>query len=101
MRAFGWFIITLLLGACSADKPSKKCIYPAGELFFSKEKGGWSEVYIGKERSDTVLVYNPTKTGIRLEGFNHFRRSLVGRSDTLNRIGVWEDIPWHPELVTR
>lgn len=38
MRAFGWFIITLLLGACSADKPSKKCIYPAGELFFSKEK---------------------------------------------------------------
>ena len=27
MRAFGWFIITLLLGACSADKPSKKCIY--------------------------------------------------------------------------
>ena len=35
MRAFGWFIITLLLGACSADKPSKKCIYPAGELFFS------------------------------------------------------------------
>ena len=72
MRAFGWFIITLLLGACSADKPSKKCIYPAGELFFSKEKAGWSEVYIGKERSDTVLVYNPTKTGIRLEGFNHF-----------------------------
>ena len=47
MRAFGWFIITLLLGACSADKPSKKCIYPAGELFFSKEKAGWSEVDIG------------------------------------------------------
>ena len=87
MRAFGWFIITLLLGACSADKPSKKCIYPAGELFFSKEKAGWSEVYIGKERSDTVLIIS--------------RRSPVGRSDTPNRIGVWEDIPWNPELVTR
>ena len=43
MRAFGWFIITLLLGACSADKPSKKCIYPAGDLFFSKEKAGWDD----------------------------------------------------------
>ena len=43
MRAFGWFIITLLLGACSADEPSKKCIYPAGDLFFSKEKAGWDE----------------------------------------------------------
>ena len=71
MRAFGWFIITLLLGACSADKPSKKCIYPAGDLFFSKEKAGWDEVYIGREYADTVLVYNPTKTGIRLEGFSH------------------------------
>ena len=49
MRAFGWFIITLLLGACSADEPSKKCIYPAGDLFFSKEKAGWDEVYIGRE----------------------------------------------------
>ena len=72
MKALGWFIITLLLGACSADKPSKKCIYPAGDLFFSKEKASWSEVYIDKEYADTVLVYNPTKAGIRLEGFNHF-----------------------------
>ena len=80
MRVFGWFIITLLLGACSSDKPSKKCIYPAGDLFFSKEKAGWSEVYIGKERSDTVLVYNPTKTGIRLEGFNHFSEDRTLRT---------------------
>ena len=72
MKALGWFIITLLLGACSADKPSKKCIYPAGDLFFSKENASWSEVYIDKEYADTVLVYNPTKAGIRLEGFNHF-----------------------------
>jgi hypothetical protein len=40
-------------------------------LFFSKEKAGWDEVYIGREYADTVLVYNPTKTGIRLEGFSH------------------------------
>lgn len=63
MKALGWFIITLLLGALFADKPSKKCIYPAGDLFFSKEKASWSEVYIDKEYADTVLVYNPTKAG--------------------------------------
>lgn len=73
MRRNIWVnIIALLMGACSSDKPSKKCIYPAGDLFFSKEKASWSEVYIDKEYADTVLVYNPTKAGIRLEGFNHF-----------------------------
>lgn len=72
MRAFGWFIITLLLGACSADKPSKKCIYPAGELFFVRKRQGGVRYILVRSGSDTVLVYNPTKTGIRLEGFNHF-----------------------------
>lgn len=72
MKIYGLIIIALLMGACSSDKPSKKCIYPAGDLFFSKEKAGWKEVYMDEEYSDTVLVYNPTKTGIHLESFNHF-----------------------------
>ena len=72
MKIYGLIIIALLMGACSSDKPSKKCIYPAGDLLFSKEKASWSEVYIDKKYDDTVLVYNPTKAGIRLEGFNHF-----------------------------
>ena len=71
MKIYGLIIIALLVGACFSNKPSKKCIYPAGDLFFSKEKAGWDEVYIGREYADTVLVYNPTKTGIRLEGFSH------------------------------
>ena len=57
MKIYGLIIIALLMGACSSDKPSKKCIYPAGDLFFSKEKASWSEVYIDKEYADTVLVF--------------------------------------------
>ena len=48
MKIYGLIIIALLMGACSSDKPSKKCIYPAGDLLFSKEKASWSEVYIDK-----------------------------------------------------
>ena len=72
MKIYGLIIIALLVGACFSNKPSKKCIYPAGDLLFSKEKAGWEEAYIGRVCLDTVLVYNPTKAGIRLEGFNHF-----------------------------
>ena len=72
IKIYGLAFIIFLLGACSGNKPSKKCIYPAGDLLFSKEKADWNEVYIGREYTDTVLVYNPTGEGIHLEGFSHF-----------------------------
>ena len=72
MKIYGLIIIALLMGACSGNKLSKKCIYPAGDLLFSKEKADWNEVYIGREYTDTMLVYNPTGEGIHLEGFSHF-----------------------------
>ena len=88
MKIYGLIIIALLMGACSSDKPSKKCIYPAGDLFFSKEKASWSEVYIDKEYADTVLVTIPRKRGFVWKALIISRRSPVGRSDTPNRIGI-------------
>jgi len=42
-----------------------------GDLLFSKDRTGWKDVFVGKEYQDTLLVYNPTSEGIRLEGFNN------------------------------
>lgn len=64
--------MVLLMGACFWSKAPKECIYPAGDLLFSKDRTGWKDVFVGKEYNDTLLVYNPTSEGIRLEGFNNF-----------------------------
>lgn len=101
MRAFGWFIITLLLGACSADKPSKKCIYPAGELFFSKEKQGGVRYILVRTVPTRYWCTIPRNRGFVWKVLIISGDHLSEGSDTPNRIGVWEDIPWNPELVTR
>ena len=72
MKVYGLIVMVLLMGACFWSKAPKECIYPAGDLFFSKDRTGWKDVFVGKEYNDTLLVYNPTSEGIRLEGFNNF-----------------------------
>ena len=72
MKIHGLIVMALLMGACFWNKTPKECIYPAGDLLFSKDRTGWKDVFVGKDYNDTLLVYNPTSEGIRLEGFNNF-----------------------------
>lgn len=80
MKIYGLIIIALLMGACSSDKPSKKCIYPAGDLLFSKEKASWSEVYISIRSMPTRCWCTiPRKRGFVWRVLIISRRSPVGR----------------------
>ena len=88
MRAFGWFIITLLLGACSADKPSKS-VFTRQEICFSvrKKRGGMRYILVGNMLIRCWCII-PRKREFAWRGLAIFRRLLARKSDTLNRIGI-------------
>ncbi len=73
MRNFYWiFILSLGVCACSGKKVPEGFIYPLGDLLFNKENIALGTTYVGREYTDTVMVYNPKSKAVRLEGFNNF-----------------------------
>lgn len=65
-------VMVLLASACAGRKVPGDCVYPAGVLLFNKDSVSWPVAHVGREYTDTVVVYNPTREAVRLEGFNHF-----------------------------
>lgn len=73
MKNFCWiYILSFWVCACSGNKVPEGFIYPAGDLLFNKENITWTTTYIGREYTDTVMVYNPKDKAIRLEGLGNY-----------------------------
>lgn len=47
----------------------ERCIYPFGQLLFDKKEWHLEDVVLGKEYTDTVMIYNPTDEAYSVKAF--------------------------------